>query len=382
MSVKLKIFEKLKIILSNFILCDDCLGRQFAKLLTFSNNKRRGEILREYFAFLIDAQNINETNNIIKTNLSRFKFNTKNINIITNDFHCQICNDLFSYSRFNETIKQILKTIRKIDFDTFAVSIHLNNELIEKEDALWDACGIEWCETIKSHLSRNIGIEIQKKLKKQVDLQKPDLNILLDFQTNKLMTFTKPIYIKGNCSKFKKIPILKDLKDDSKTGKAKKNSVQEIIEKPIIKKTFGTNSKFHTIGYESSDFLFSGKRNFVIEIKNPKKRIFDLKQIESKINKSKATKVFDLEFSDRNYMIKLKSKKFQKKCNIKIETKNNRYFKKIIDILNQNNIKISGKKISKNKIELTTNGFTNKLKELNYINKLDIDIIDFVVEIA
>ncbi|MCK5177397.1 MAG: hypothetical protein KAQ92_06730 [Candidatus Aenigmarchaeota archaeon] len=41
-----------------------------------------------------------------------------------------------------------------------------------------------------------------------------------------------------------------------------------MIERPILIKTHGIETKFHTTGFEPADFLFSGKRPFVIEIKN------------------------------------------------------------------------------------------------------------------
>jgi tRNA pseudouridine synthase 10 len=62
-------------------------------------------------------------------------------------------------------------------------------------------------------------------------------------------------------------------------------SVQEIIEKPLLEATSGVNVFFHASGREDIDARMLGNgRPFVAEVTRPKKRFIDLKKLEESIN--------------------------------------------------------------------------------------------------
>lgn len=71
-------------------------------------------------------------------------------------------------------------------------------------------------------------------------------------------------------------------------------SVQEIIEKPLLKATGARKSSFSGAGREDIDARCIDFRPFVIEILKPEKRKIDLKKIEKQINKSKKVNVKNL----------------------------------------------------------------------------------------
>ena len=212
--------------------------------------------------------------NISEFDLKNIKLS--NINKPAKEVKCRICNNLFEKKNQEKLVERIKYFIKKIDFDTFSVGVRLSDDLFREEDALWEEAGIDFCERIKTHLNRNIGSMLRDKIKKKVDLKNPVLAILVDFSTGQIIVKTKPIYIKGYCSKYEKIPLLKQFCHNCRgfgcsicnyRGKSQK-SVQEIIERYILIKSIGIESKFHTTGFEPLDFLFTGRRPFVIEIKN------------------------------------------------------------------------------------------------------------------
>lgn len=91
-------------------------------------------------------------------------------------------------------------------------------------------------------------------------------------------------------------------------------SVQEIIEKPILNETLGENTKFHASGREDVDALVLGNgRPFIIEVKNPKRRSINLKKVEDEVNKTGKVEVEDLYFADRETVRKIKLLEHAKK---------------------------------------------------------------------
>lgn len=163
-----------------------------------------------------------------------------------------------------------------------------------------------------------LGQKLEKKLKKTVDFQTPDILILIDLVNKKIDLKIKPLYILGRYQKIKAgIPQTRWYKKRYQT------SVQEEIGDIILKESRGEDHSFHGCGREDIDVLMLGNgRPFVIEIKNPKIREINLKKIEEKINKeSKYIKVFNLKFTNKKKIKEIKSAKPDKiyETKVKIE---------------------------------------------------------------
>jgi len=85
--------------------------------------------------------------------------------------------------------------------------------------------------------------------------------------------------------------------------------VSELIGNIILEHTKGTDFKFHGAGREDIDALMLGEgRQFVIEIKEPKKRYLDYEMLEREINERAEGKieVKDLKPSDKATVHRLK----------------------------------------------------------------------------
>ena len=86
-------------------------------------------------------------------------------------------------------------------------------------------------------------------------------------------------------------------------------SVEELSSKPLLDAALGTATAFHAAGREDIDARMLGTgRPFVIEVSEPKKRFFDLKEVEAKINADAAGKVevSHLRFVNRDNVRRLK----------------------------------------------------------------------------
>lgn len=291
------LLEFLQEILSEHYLCDHCLGRQTASLLTGYSNQQRGFVLRTFLAFLVES---GEKINIKPENFYGIKFRFAKID--TKKEECYLCQGLFE--KIEEKAKKILKKISDYEFNTFLVGTNPPNELMNREVEFWEKHGIEWAESINTEINREIGKVISCISSKELDRHKPDITILYDFNKKRISFLVRSIFVFGRYQKFsRKMP------QCNWRTKIYKKSVQSIIEKPLLKQTKGEKTSFHGEGREDVDVRCFGWRPFVIEVLNPKKRQVNLKKLAKEVNKSKHVKVKDLKLVDRSVVKMLKAAK-------------------------------------------------------------------------
>ena len=315
-------------------ICDNCLGRQFGKLLTGFDNKERGKILRNYAAFAIDHGSL-DPNDIDLINFKNISFRERKLEKPKEKFSCSVCNDFFE-DGIEKYVKKALKKIKKLEFKTFAVGSRPSKEMLKKEEELWNIGGITTVEPIKSEINREVGKRLEKELGKKAELKRPDVVLLLNFDRDEVLVSINSLYIYGLYQKIKRgIPQTK-----WPSGKYKK-SVEQEVAKPLMKLTKGAGHKFHGKGREDIDVLCLGWRPFVIEITEPQKRKIDLKKLQKDVNKSKYVNVKKLKFSSMNEVRDLKAHTGDKTYNAivkldkPIEKKDLKKLKKLVGVINQ-----------------------------------------------
>ncbi|MBU5689216.1 MAG: tRNA pseudouridine(54/55) synthase Pus10 [Candidatus Aenigmarchaeota archaeon] len=291
------LMQFLQEILSEHYLCDHCLGRQTASLLSGYSNKQRGFVIRTFIAFLVDS---GEELKIKKTNF--YGINFRFVKLKPEKEECYLCNGLFE--KLEEKAKKIIDKIKDYEFSTFLVGTNPPNELMNREVEFWEKYGIEWAESINTEINREIGKIISKITGKDLDRKTPDITILYDFNKKRITFLVRSIFIFGRYQKFsRKMP------QCNWRTRIYKKSVQSVIEKPLLKQTNGEKTSFHGEGREDVDVRCLGWRPFVIEVINPKKRKVDLKKLLKEINKNKYVKVKDLKIVDRSVVKQLKAAK-------------------------------------------------------------------------
>jgi tRNA pseudouridine synthase 10 len=292
-----KLLDFLIEILSEHYLCDHCLGRQAASLLTGYTNEQRGFVIRTFLASLVDSGEKVEIN---PANFYGIKFRFAKVDAKREE--CYLCKGLFE--KLEKKAKKIVKKIADYDFNTFLIGSNPPDELMNREVEFWEKHGIEWSESINTEINREIGKLVSKLTGKDLDRKQPDITILYDFNKKRISFLVRSIFVFGRYQKFsRKMP------QCNWRTRIYKSSVQSVIEKPLLKQTMGEKTSFHGEGREDVDVRCLGWRPFVIEVLNPKRRRVDLKKLAKEVNKSKHVRVKDLKIVDRVVVKQIKSVK-------------------------------------------------------------------------
>ncbi|MDY1590645.1 MAG: tRNA pseudouridine(54/55) synthase Pus10 [Methanofastidiosum sp.] len=288
------ILKTSKEILREIILCDHCLGRQFGKIST-STNERRGKVIRNLLNLELPAN-----------------FNKQK--------PCFLCDNIF------ERAENIVKNISPdFEFFTFHAGTKIPEEIIKKEEMLKEKYGLQYQESIKQELNRELGKEIGAIMGKEFKREKEDVTILLHPYDSKVEYVINPLFIYGRYNKLVRgIPQTKWFCTKCKgrgcpkcgnTGKMYDVSVEELISELFLKETKGANSSFHGAGREDIDVLMLGNgRPFVLEIKSPKIRDIDLQTLKLEVNRMNEgkVKISDLCFVEKKVVEKIKNTHMKK----------------------------------------------------------------------
>jgi len=307
-------------------ICNHCLGRQFAQLTKGTTNEIRGKSIRDLFAFVADS---GEDAKIDPVNLHVYEFRNSKIKVGKKTPICKICNNFFD--KTEKLSADACRKISKLDYETFVVGTKISGELLRKEEAVWEEMGTDYCEPIKAEINREVGKLLEKETGKKADFENPDIVILIDTEKYEIEVHPNQIWIYGTYQKLVRgIPQTKwfcrvchggGCKHCNKKGKMYPTSVEEIVSKPLIKATNSSGTSFHGAGREDIDARCIAWRPFVIEIKNPVKRKFNLSKIQKEINKGKKVKAKLIKICNKETVRKIKSARLTKTYKIIVRFK-------------------------------------------------------------
>ena len=314
-----------KEILREYNLCDNCLGRFFAKIQTGLSNQKRGQIIRQQL---------------------KKKEKTKPSN-------CWLCNGLID--EIPSFAVLIQKTLKNYEYDTFLVGSKVDEDIISREETIKKTHGCDFSEPIKTELNREIGKILEEKLGKEVDFKDPTIMTVVDTSFDVVDLQIKSLYVYGRYKKFRRdIPQTRwyckichgiGCKKCDYTGQLYKTSVEELVSKKFLETTKGEDESFHGAGREDVDVCMLGNgRPFILEIKNPHVRTLDLEKIANEINKKykDSIEVSNLRVSDGAEVPRVKNSKFVKKYRATITCKgsfNNEKLKKACQCLQDTVVK-------------------------------------------
>lgn len=247
-------------------ICRNCLGRKLSKTIEGSNNIERADKVCD------------------------------ELGIDLNDADCVICDNLFDklcddlYKKIDDKINQL-----GVEFDTFLVGSQIDKDVQQRDEELSEKFNLD-VETIKKEVNRLIGLGIWERYDKDAEFERQDIVFNVDLRKNpKVKIQINPLYIEGKYNKLKRgIPQTKwpcskckgrGCEECNFTGKQYPESVEELISEHVLKLTKGREAKFHGAGREDIDVLMLGSgRPFVLEIKEPRIRKLDFKQLEEYVN--------------------------------------------------------------------------------------------------
>jgi tRNA pseudouridine synthase 10 len=232
--------------------------------------------------------------------------------------------------------EKALNLLEAYEYTSFLVGIELPLKVAEREDEFRAEFGVSHGESLRKEFARTVGKKIAEDSRKDVEFKKPDIVVLAEPFSGSVRLQVNPLFIAGRYRKLvRSIPQSKwfcsecwgkGCKKCNWTGKMYSESVQEIVEKPLLEATNGATAFFHASGREDIDARMLGKgRPFVIEIASPKRRFVNLRKMEDAVNEYGANKVqvSGLRLATRDGVRKLKEgESKQKEYRVFIEFEN------------------------------------------------------------
>lgn len=280
--------------------CDNCLGRQFAQLLSGFTNSERGRLLRTLVAMSVDKEHYD--GDIDLHNFHGVKFHKLEVKTPLEKKKCHICEGTFD--SLDRLADKIAAAGKKFEFSTFLVGTKLSFELISREESLWERVGIDYCEPLKAELNRELGKIVEKKAKAKFH-SRPDINFLIELPEGKVSVQINPIFIYGEYQK-----LIRGIPQTRWPSKKYKTSIEEIMAAPFMAVTKGKAHKLHGLGREDIDARCLGWRPFVLEILEPKKRTLNLKSLAKKVGKG--IKIRNLRLSNIEEVRRIKEERADK----------------------------------------------------------------------
>ncbi len=286
-------------------ICDNCLGRQIAKISSGLSNEERGKILKEVLR-------------------------TKGVKI--EEGKCWVCNCLFE--NLERWVSKALEKLKEYEFDSFLVGTKVSGMLLENEEQIWEISGASYAEPLKAELNREVGKRIERRTGKRADFEMPEVVVILNLWTEKVELQVNPVFIYGRYRKFKKgLPqtrwfcrecMGRGCEKCNFTGKMYAESVEELVKGSVLAEFKGGDMVLHGCGREDIDARMLGSgRPFVVEIKEPRRRKVDLQMLEEKVKEENEGKieVTGLQYVKREMVAKIKNAKADKTYKVEVELK-------------------------------------------------------------
>ncbi len=336
----MEMLEKTQKMLEKYPLCSHCLGRQFALLGHGLENKERGDALKLLLTMKghqLTLLGKNAGTSILKILATHGSFDMaadilkRRRKKVGKKTECYLCEGRFEH--LDEFVAISLEKLKDYEYTTFLVGIELSTEVEEREDEFKAEFDIKHGESMRNEFSRDIGKEMARITKKKAEYKKPNVVVVLNPFIRQVELQVNPLYIEGRYRKLVRgVSQSKWLCRRCRgkgcprcnwTGKMYPESVEEIIAGPTLKKVGGENASFHAAGREDIDARMLGRgRPYVLEVKKPRKRFTDLRELTKSINEKARgkVKVMSLRFTDKNAVRRLKkAESFEKVYRVTVE---------------------------------------------------------------
>ncbi len=278
-------------------MCDRCIGRFFSERGHGISNIDRGRALRTYIAMLDGS---------------------------VPDYRdsCELCGDAFE--NMEGKAELLTDASKEIEFSTFLIGSRFDSETLEKEKEIAEKLGLNG-ESIKVEFNRSLGKILEKKTEKAFSRETPDIEFLYDVRYDDVKIQINSVYIYGRYRKLVRgIPQTrwpcrychgKGCEHCNFTGKMYPESVEELVAHEFMEELGGKEHAFHGMGREDIDARMLGNgRPFVLEIKEPKRRSFDIKDMEKRVNRfaSGKVEVSGLRLSSKEEIREIKASRAEK----------------------------------------------------------------------
>ncbi len=276
-------------ILSAGPICDECLGRPYARVGRGWTNGQRGEALR-----------------------------TAHPDVGTPGT-CWICGGLFDGATL--WAERALQEASGIEFATYLFGVRLSPRLQEMESLFAKRFPSAEGESMKHAFNRAVGKAFEAGLPHPatVDFASPDVSFVVGLAPSSLRLHITSLYVYGRYRKLTRgIPQTKwpcrrcrgrGCTACGFTGKQYPESVEEWIAAPLLDAAEAEMAHLHGAGREDIDARMLGDgRPFVLEVCAPRRRSLDLAPLREAVNRHAMgrVEVSELSFVDRRTIAMLK----------------------------------------------------------------------------
>ena len=236
-------------ILAKHDLCNQCLGRLFAKKLGLSSNKLLG----------------------------------KKLNKKQKTLKCYICKNLFD--NLNYYVKMMIDSSSKFSFTTFSIGTILKPSTIDHDDAIRSKYKLRGTDSVKTDITKQLAKLYSKNTKKILDPLDSDVTFTVNTKDESCHLRSKSIFLSGRYTKNNRNLPQKQRSCSNCSGKgcrvcdfhgiADFESVEGVVSELLFKKIGCTTAKFTWVGGEDKSSLVLGNgRPFFVKLQNPQKRKF------------------------------------------------------------------------------------------------------------
>ncbi len=283
--ILMRAFEALRM----FPLCTRCLGRLFAQLGKGLSNVERGRAISILLAMEIHRigkeKGLSEEHVEVLRRLGDVGLRIAKdlgISLDIDRASCYICGGLIDKWIDSYSLK-IAEELKKLGLRSFLVGIILPPDVEKREREVAKRLGIEWWESIRSELKREIGKRVRDLTGVNPDFEDPDATFIVDIASGDIRLEIPSILILGNYWKLgrriSQVPWIK--KDGSRKYPL---SIEDVLQ--YAAKLFnGERAVFHGAGREDVDVRMLGSgRPFVLEIVKPLKRSVPIDEIIKVLN--------------------------------------------------------------------------------------------------
>lgn len=277
--------------LSEYPLCNHCLGRLFAKLGVGIDNYERGLTVKTLLAIKLYQDHLE--GRLDRERLLRLAINAgAPITRLYERLHgervnvqaCHVCGNAISRDFFEKIAHEACDKIREFNARSFVVGVTLDKEILDRELDILVKHGVDTSESIKRELKREIGKLVRDICDVSPEFSKPDivLHVVLrrDF-TYTIHAHPSPLYIELRARKIVRgIPRF----PWSRRYTIGSISIEEVL-REVFKEALMTEDIRVKIGsFEGINTRIIGSgRRVVVELRNPKIREISKDAIIDKI---------------------------------------------------------------------------------------------------
>ncbi len=269
-----EIIETGAAILRSGPICDECLGRAFAKLGHGFSNGERGRSLRTILSM---------------------------IGVSGRTGTCWVCDGLFS--RVEDFSARAVAAVEDVEYESYLFGVKLTARLRQMELFLGEKFPTGLAEPLKHAFNREMGKAFETRVGHgTLDLTHPHLSFIIDLERDRIELRVLSLYIYGRYRKLVRgIPQTrwpcrlcqgKGCDACGFTGKQYPESVEELVAAPFLTAAGAEKAHLHGAGREDIDARMLGTgRPFVLEILSPRCRTLDLSPLQEAVNISSSGKV-------------------------------------------------------------------------------------------